>query len=253
MSMDDIIIHLFCRIDDELQDVKQHDQAHLHPSEVVTIGVLYAMRGNGYRAFYRWLFWNWRKFFPKLPELSRLHRLLARYSHLADRFLKKPSFFTVMDSYGIELIHPIREGRSLAQIGTKGISNHRWIVGIKYCLLTNNVGEAVGWGWAPANEHDQGFRPIAIQFDGETITLTDSGFVKANAEPCNIKLCRRGEWNERMLIETIFSLFTTLFHTKKMRQRVETHINGHLAYLTAALNLLLVITEGVLSFTDFTL
>jgi len=253
MSMDDIIIHLFCRIADELQDVKQHDQANLHPSEIVTIGVLYAIKGNGYRAFYRWMFCNWRIFFPGLPEVSRLHRILATYSHLTDRFLKKPSFFTIMDSFGIELIHPIREDRSLEQVGKKGKSNHRWIVGIKYCLLVNNSSEAVGWGWAPANEHDQGFRPIAIQFNGETITLTDTGFAKANAEPSNIKLCQRGEWNERMLIETIFSLFTTLFHAKKMRQRVETHINGHLAYLTAALNILLTITEGVLSFTDFTL
>jgi hypothetical protein len=32
----------------------------------------------------------------------------------------------VIDTYGIELIHPIREGRSPQQIGRKGVSNHRW-------------------------------------------------------------------------------------------------------------------------------
>lgn len=253
MSMEDTIIHLFCMIADELQDVKQHAQAQLHPSEIVTLGVLYAIRGHGYRAFYRWVRWNWRHFFPKLPDMSRLHRLLAHHSHLSNRFLEQPTFFTVMDSYGIELIHPIREGRSAAQVGAKGISNHRWIVGVKYCLLVNDGGAAVGWGWAPANEHDQHFRPIALQFAEETITLTDSGFVEANAAPSNIKICQRGEWNERMLIERIFSVFTVLFHTKKMRQRTERHIKGHLAYLTVALNLLLILTEGALAFTDFTL
>jgi hypothetical protein len=39
----------------ELKDVKRHDQALLHPSETVTIGVIYALKGGAYRAFYRWL------------------------------------------------------------------------------------------------------------------------------------------------------------------------------------------------------
>ena len=40
----------------------------------------------------------------------------------------------MIDTYGIELIHPRREGRSQKQIGRKGISNQRWIVGGKLCL-----------------------------------------------------------------------------------------------------------------------
>jgi hypothetical protein len=40
----------------------------------------------------------------------------------------------LIDTYGIELIHPMREGRSPQHIGRKGLSNHRWIVGGK--LLT---------------------------------------------------------------------------------------------------------------------
>jgi len=38
---------------------------------------------------------------------------------------------------GIELIHPMREGRSPQQIGRKGLSNHRWMVGGKLCLVLN--------------------------------------------------------------------------------------------------------------------
>ena len=73
---------------------------------------------------------------------------------------------------------------------------------MKWCPLVNNRGEIVDWDWDAANEHDRVFRPVAEQYDGETITLTDSGFVKADAPPSNIKLCARGTWNERMLIET---------------------------------------------------
>jgi len=53
------------------------------------------------------------------------------------RFLAAPTVLGVADSYGIELIHPIREGRSPAPMDKKGQSNHRWIVGGKLCFILN--------------------------------------------------------------------------------------------------------------------
>ena len=35
------------------------------------------------------------------------------------------------------MIHPMREGRRAAQIGKKGHSNHRWIVGGKLRFILN--------------------------------------------------------------------------------------------------------------------
>src|SRR5215510_5955974 len=65
-------------------------------------------------------------------------------------FLAAPTVLGVIDTYGIELIHPIREGCSPQQIGRKGLSNHRWIVGGKLCLLLNQYGLVVGWDCAAA-------------------------------------------------------------------------------------------------------
>jgi hypothetical protein len=254
MAMDDIIIHLFCIVADRLKDVKAHRNANLSPSEIVTLGVLSALKGHGYRAFYRWLSNNFRHFFPALPDQSRLHRLLADYSDLSDRFLAEPSFFTVIDSYGIELIHPRREGRSPHQIGKKGLSNKRWIVGIKLVPLLNNRGEIVNWNWGTANTHDQQFRSLATLFEGETITLGDSGFAQKDAPPANLKLCPRGSWNDRMTIETTNSLFTTLWHAKKLTQRTRKHIEARLAYLVALVNLLALLCQQTgLTWKDFTL
>jgi hypothetical protein len=56
------------------------------------------------------------------------------------------------------LIHPMREGRSPQQIGRKGLSNHRWIVGGKLCLLLNQWGLVVGWACATANTADNSFQ-----------------------------------------------------------------------------------------------
>ncbi len=55
MTTEDFIIELFCRVDDIMLDVKKHPQAALCPSEVVTLALLFALKGLGNRAFYRWL------------------------------------------------------------------------------------------------------------------------------------------------------------------------------------------------------
>jgi hypothetical protein len=70
----DFTIELFCRVDDALLGEQKRALAHLHPSEVVTLGLLYALRGRGYRAFYRWVQKELKPLFPRLPEQSRLFR-----------------------------------------------------------------------------------------------------------------------------------------------------------------------------------
>jgi len=251
MPTDEIIIRLFCMVDDQLQDVNNRPDAHLHPSEVITIGLLFALKGGRYRAFYRWLDSNYRSMFPRLPELSRLLRLLRDYAPLTENLLAQPSFFTVVDTYGIELIHPRREGRSPQQIGKKGLSNGRWIVGIKLAWLINDAGEVVDWAWTTANEADNTFRPLATGYDGETIALADLGFREKDAPASNIHCCERGTWNERFTIETNLSWVTELFDAKKMYHRVEEYLVARLGYMAALLNCLLRITEGKRSLTEF--
>lgn len=251
MQTDEIIIRIFCIVDEQLADVKKRSDAHLYPSEIVTIGLIFALKGGKYRPFYRWLDGNYRHLFPKLPEQSRMQRLLRDYSHYTTRLLKEPSTFTVIDTFGIELIHPRREGRSPKQIGRKGLSNGRWIVGIKLAWLINDGGEVVDWGWDTANEHDNTFREVATQFEGETITLSDLGFRKQHTPQQNFKYCEKGRWNERYLIESCFSIVDGLFHSKKLYHREEHHLEARLGYLAALLNILLLITNGVFSFTEF--
>jgi hypothetical protein len=58
--------------------------------------------------------------------------------------MAEPTILGIADTYGIELLHPIREGRSKRQIGKKGKSNHRWIVGGKLCVVLNKFGLWLG-------------------------------------------------------------------------------------------------------------
>ena len=70
MTTAEFIIALFYRIDNQMCIVPKHPQAALYPSEVVTLGVLYALKGGSKRAFYRWLRRDWLAFFPRLPDCN---------------------------------------------------------------------------------------------------------------------------------------------------------------------------------------
>lgn len=238
MTTQDFIIELFCRIDDTLGDVPKHPQASLAPSEVVTLAFLFAIKGVGNRAFYRWLKRDWTPLFPKLPERTRLFRLFRTHRRLTAAFLAEPTVLGVIDTYGVELIHPIREGRSLAQIGRKGLSNHRWIVGGKLCLLLNRFGLVVAWDCSTANVHDSTFQPLIRQYADRMVVFSDTGFHAAAGDPPNLKLCRRGEWNERMAVETVLSMLTVVQHFKKVTHRVWAYFQARLAYTLAAFNVL---------------
>ena len=151
MTTSDFITALFCQVDDHLSGLPTHPEAHLWPTEVGTLGLLHALKGVGNCPFYRWLTRAYRPLFPRLPERTRLCRLLRTHQDWTRAFLATPTVLGGIDTYGIELLHPMREDRSPHQSGRKGLSHHRWIVGGKLCLLLNQWGLIVGWACATAN------------------------------------------------------------------------------------------------------
>ena len=239
MSTEDFITDLFCRIDDLMLDVKKHSQATLYPSEVVTLAMLFSLKGVGGRAYYRWLKRDYLSLFPHLPERTRLFRLFKSHQHHANCFLAEDSLIGLVDSYGIELIHPRREGRSKAQIGRKGKSNQRWIVGGKLCFILNHLGLIVDWDVDTANVHDgTAFQNVIERHVDAMVIFADVGFRKSDWHPANLKLCQRGEWNTRMIVETVLSMLTLVCHFKKVMHRVWDYFKSRLAYTMALFNLL---------------
>ncbi len=153
-------------------------------------------------------------------------------------FLAAPTVLGVIDTYGIEVIHPMREGRSPQQIGRKGLSNHRWIVGGKLCLLLNQWGLVVAWECATANVADNTFQWLIRQFEERMIVLSDTAFHATEGDPSNLKLCQRGEWQDRMLVETVLSMLTLVCHFKRVMHRVWKYFHARLAFTMAAFNVL---------------
>jgi len=106
----------------------KHSRAKLAVSEIVTLALLFALKGSNTRHFYRWLKRDYLGLFPHLPERTRLFRLFKKNRFLANEFLADPTILGVADSFGIEMCHPVREKRfpDRARLGKKGKSNSRW-------------------------------------------------------------------------------------------------------------------------------
>jgi hypothetical protein len=176
--------------------------------------------------------------FPRLPERTRLFRLFTTHYDWTQAFLAASTVLGVIDTYGIELIHPMREGRSPQQIGRKGLSNHRWIVGGKLCLLLNQWRLVVAWACATANVADSTFQWLVRQFEAQMIVLSDTAFHATEGDPANLKLCPHGEWEDRMLIETVLSMLMLVRHLKKVMHRGWAFFQARLAFTMAAFNVL---------------
>jgi len=153
-----------------------------------------------------------------------------------DRLLAAPSVLNVADSFPIELIFPIREGRSAQQFGRKAKDKGRWSVGVKFCWVLNTMGQVCAWIWDALNCPDNDFLDYFEEYDGEAIFMADWGFRRAGGVPNNVKLCKKGTWNERMLIETSFSLLSVVCNAKKIYHRSEAYIQARLAYTAAMFN-----------------
>jgi hypothetical protein len=105
MTTVDLITALFYEVDEQLGAIPKHPEAHLWPSEVVTLGLLHVLKSVGNRPFYRWLTRDYRALFPHLPERIRLFRLFTTHHNWTQAFLAAPTVLGVIDTYGIELIH----------------------------------------------------------------------------------------------------------------------------------------------------
>ena len=56
MTTEDIIIHIFCLVDEQLPPLPKHPQAKLYRERTGDcLGLSVALKGSHFRAFYRWL------------------------------------------------------------------------------------------------------------------------------------------------------------------------------------------------------
>ena len=170
---------------------------------------------------------------------TRVFRLFNTHRALVELFTAEVSLLGVIESYGIELLHPRRDGHSDKQIGKKGKPNWRWIVGGKLCFVLNHLALIATWDCDTANVYDgSAFQHLVDQFQDEMLLFADTGFDTVDWQPTNLRLCHRGERNVRMVVETVLSMLTYVCHFKHMAHKSWEYFRSHLAYTMALFNLL---------------
>ena len=96
----------------------------------------------------------------------------------------------------------------------------------------------VGWDCAAAHGADHALQWLIQQVDGRMSVLSDTAFHAAEGDPANLKLCPRGAWEDRMLVETVLSMLTVVCHFKRVMHRGWTYFYARLAFTMAAFNIL---------------
>jgi hypothetical protein len=70
------------------------------------------------------------------------------------------------------------------------------------------------------------------------IVLSNTGFHAAAGDPRTLPLCPRGEWQGRMLVETVLAMLTLVCHCTKVMPRGVAYFQARLACTMAAFNVL---------------
>jgi hypothetical protein len=104
LRLHECITALFYHVDEQLRTVPKHPEARLWPSEVVTLGLLHALKGVGNHAFYRWLTRDYRALFPRLPERTRLFRLFTTHQAWTQVFLAAPTVLGGIDTGSVSKV-----------------------------------------------------------------------------------------------------------------------------------------------------
>lgn len=173
---------MFCLVDDNMAEVSKHSQATVYPSELVTIGLWFALKGGHVRAFDRWLTRDGDAVCAGLPDRTRRQRLLVTHQEWNERLLADPSVFLVIDISPIERLFPMREGRRRQPFGKTSKDQGRGSVGVTRCWVRNRFGQVVDWDGDPMNTPDHAFHALIQQFSGRSMVLADDGGRKAGCQ-----------------------------------------------------------------------
>lgn len=180
---------------------------------------------------------TYRPLFPRLPERTRLLRLLATHQALANGFFAESTLLGVAVTSSIDLCHPKRAGHLVAQLGAQRLSNHRWIVGVRFGYGVNSRGLIVNCDLDTANVHVPRFTEVVAARAEEMEIYTDSSFHRKEGD-LRMAVCERGSRNQRMIVETVLRLLCEVSHSKRMRHRVWEHLTVRIRFLGAVFNLL---------------
>ena len=99
----------------------------------------------------------------------------------------------------------------------------------------------VAWSWprrVPPQVHDASVQPLLQQCEAHILILTALACHAAAGEAAHWERCERGEWPDRMRIETVRSRRMWVSHFRRMMHRIWEYCATRLVYTMAAVHVL---------------
>ena len=194
---------LFCSIDDfwinferkwkqtqisQKQGATPKRRALLHPSEVMTIIILFHMSGfRNFKTFYcGYVVKHLSHAFPKLPSYQRCVELkrsmpFPLYCYLSTQ-MGTTTGISFIDSTSIAVCHTKRASRNkvFKGIAKKGKTSVGWFFGLKLHLIVNDKGELLTFVLTPGNIDDRKPVPKLIESKILGLLFGDRGYISAD-------------------------------------------------------------------------
>ena len=207
----EFITALFCQVDDHLSTSPNTPRPTSGPVKS-SLGLLTPSR-RGQPALLSLADTRLSRPVPRLPERTRLFRC-SRPSGLDAGVLGCSDRAEVIDTVGSSSSIRCGKGAARGRLAAR-LSNP---AGCRRETLS--AAQPVGV--------DRGVGVCHRQCCGQHLSMADSAggwandrperhrFHAAGGDPSNLKLCQRGEWQDRMLVETVLSMLTLVCHLKKV-------------------------------------
>jgi hypothetical protein len=111
-------------------------------------------------------------------------------------------------------------------------------------------GDILEWAMDPSNIFDKHFAWIVEHF--KVKALSDTGFHSKDGAPENLKICHRGKQNERMMLESVFSLIKRLLGLKQIQAKTRQGFELAVSSIFALFNMLLEMNRRLGLYTEKT-
>jgi hypothetical protein len=139
----------------------------------------------------------------------------------------------------------MRQGQSLQHGETPSTEKGRWSIGITLWWVLTRVGQVVAWDGDTMLLLDPAFHPLIEPFRGRSIVLADDGFRTTGGVPEHGAGCANGTWNDRMNVETSFSLLTVRCGLTKIFHHLDPFLRMYVASEFALCTVLLAVFHPI--------
>lgn len=260
---ENLFLNVFVLVDDWLEENRARLSLPEQPNQVASYSELFSIAlvgelvAQGFESVWYWLVkYGFAELYPKLPEASRYHRIIANaealWAELA-LYIAQELPSTAVKAVDAKPL-PVAKGKRAEHCkcleAAKGFSTMGMVYGFKLHALVNMHGLFERWSFAAADTHETQLAPNLVEASNAKV-VGDKAYlgVEGIITPKRKNMTRDTGWNKtlnrlRKRIETAFSSLVRSFNLHTAQVKTFRSLRAKVNLKIAAYNLAL---SGLLS------